>query len=138
MQCIMQGCVERRNGIVKTKLKAARRQYPGMDWPDLLAMVQEQVNNGPTRVLGGLPPTAVLFGQPNYGLSAPAAMGMDRWAWAVACVPCAKCEVGCPGTLWLVHPIRQQKGTVDGCMRPNSLQYKAYQCCTIGIMPDLH
>ena len=78
IQYAFQGCVERRNAMVKGKLKAARRQYPGMEWPELLAMVQEQLNICPTRVLGGLPPTEVLFGQPNHGMSAPAAIGSDR------------------------------------------------------------
>lgn len=89
--------MERRNAIVKAKLKAARRQYPGMEWPELLAMVQEQVNNAPTRVLGSCPPTEVLFGQPNHGHSAPAAMGIDRWAWAVVCMAFPDGNSGIPG-----------------------------------------
>ena len=48
------------NGIVKIKLAAASRDNPGMDWPELLAMVQEQINARPTRVLAGCAATEVL------------------------------------------------------------------------------
>ena len=60
-----QGCVERRNNMVKTKLKAGLRGKPGSQWPELLAEVQEQINSSPTRVLGDQAPTQVLFGEPN-------------------------------------------------------------------------
>lgn len=78
----VQGCVERLNGIVKTKLAAAARCNPGMDWPELLATVQEQINARPTRVLGGQAATVVLFGQPNGGKTAPlpGLPGLDRYA----------------------------------------------------------
>ena len=74
--------MERLNAIVKTKLAAAARSYPGMEWPELLAMVQEQINARPTRVLGGQAATVVMFGQPNGGRTAPlpGLPGLDRWA----------------------------------------------------------
>ena len=63
--------MERLNGIVKTKLAAAARCNPGMDWPELLATVQEQTNA-----------TVVLFVQPNGGKTAPlpGLPGLDRYA----------------------------------------------------------
>ena len=68
------------NGIVKAKLNAALRDNPGMDWPELLATVQEQVNTRPTRVLGTQPATEGMYGQPNAGKTAPleGALGLDR------------------------------------------------------------
>lgn len=81
-----QGLVERTNATVKSKLRAALRDNPGCEWPDLLAMVQEQINSSPNRALDGQAPTHVLFGQHNRlhrGEEPPEA----RWASRSACLP---------------------------------------------------
>ena len=67
-------------GIVRVKLKAALWNKPHMDWPELLAMLREQVDMCLMWVLGIPPPTQLLAGQPNHGLSFPTAIAVDRCA----------------------------------------------------------
>ena len=62
-----QGCMKRHNGIVKVKMKAALRNNPRMDCPELLTMAQEQVNMRASEVLAILPPSQLLAGCPTMG-----------------------------------------------------------------------
>ena len=50
---LCQGGVERLGQTAKTKLRAAHLDMPETEWPTELLRVQKQINNCPTRVLGG-------------------------------------------------------------------------------------
>jgi transposase InsO family protein len=60
-----QGGVERLGQTAKTKLRAAFIDTPDIEWPAELLRIQKQINNCPTRVLGGLSPHEALFGDPD-------------------------------------------------------------------------
>ncbi len=60
-----QGGVERLGQTAKAKLRAAFIATPDVDWPTELLRVQKQINNCPTRVLGGISPHEAMYGQPD-------------------------------------------------------------------------
>lgn len=60
-----QGGVERLGQTAKAKLRAAFIDTPTAEWPTELLRIQKQINNCPTRVLGGISPHEALYGEPD-------------------------------------------------------------------------
>lgn len=51
--------------IAKAKLRAAFIDTPDAEWPTELLRIQKQINNSPTRTLGGMTPHESLYGEPD-------------------------------------------------------------------------
>jgi transposase InsO family protein len=60
-----QGGVERLGQTAKDKIRAAFIDTPNTEWPSELLRIQKQINNCPTRVLGGITPHEALYGAPD-------------------------------------------------------------------------
>lgn len=55
----------------KGRLRAALIDTPSAEWPTELLRIQKQINNCPTRILGGLSPHEALFGDPDPNVVQP-------------------------------------------------------------------
>ncbi|PSC70101.1 KRAB-A domain-containing 2 isoform B [Micractinium conductrix] len=60
-----QGLVENMNQNMQKWMRVAEKSHPGCSWPELLPVVQEQLNATPRRALAGQSPGEVMYGLPN-------------------------------------------------------------------------